>query len=143
MHGIDVSKYSDRIIVDERGCWIWQKALNAYGYGVVTINYETKLVHRLIYSFAYGEIDSSVILHHECHVRACVNPWHLAETTRSEHRSMHGLLGAAAVHAAKTHCDNGHVLIQRGRQRSCLECPRTASREWARRNRESRRGRIE
>lgn len=89
-------------------CWIWSGTLNAYGYGVINVNYKIKQCHRVSYELAKGEIPAGLTADHLCRVPTCVNPDHLEAVTRG----INVLRGVAfsAINARKTHCNAGHPL---------------------------------
>lgn len=66
-------------VVDElSGCWIWQRARNNHGYGVVRVNGRLTLAHRDFYEAARGPVPPGLELdHEECDNPACVNPFHV------------------------------------------------------------------
>jgi hypothetical protein len=81
--------------------------------------------------FAHGSLPSDgLVLDHLCRVRACVNPMHMEPVTAREN-TLRGE-SFSAIHAAKTHCVNGHpftaentyVPKDRPWQRCCRQCPR-------------------
>jgi hypothetical protein len=63
--------------------------------------------HRFSYAHFYGEISPGMVIHHNCHNRDCVNPYHLEMITIGEHTRKHSL----EIHKSKTHCIRGHELI--------------------------------
>jgi hypothetical protein len=64
-------------VVNEDGCWIWQRAISNVGYGLTSFEGRTRTAHRVYYERKWGEIPPGVHLDHLCGVRACVNPDHL------------------------------------------------------------------
>lgn len=79
-----------RWVVDsESGCWVWQRRLNAGGYGVLCDDGTTRVAHRVVYVEAGRTIPEGMHLHHTCHNRACVNPDHLEPMEPEEHSRHH------------------------------------------------------
>lgn len=127
-----------RIEVDpETGCWVWQGAKNATGYGRVAMptgkqGGRTDLVHRVTYEEYVGPIPDGLVIDHLCRRPACCNPQHLEPVTQRENL----LRGetSQARNAAKTHCKFGHEftpentrLVARGRR--CIACERRRANE--------------
>jgi DNA-binding CsgD family transcriptional regulator len=68
-------------VVDENGCWIWQRGLSETGYGLTGTGADA---HRRMYENDRGVVPDGMNLEHLCRVRACVNPWHLEPVTPQE-----------------------------------------------------------
>lgn len=66
-------------------CWIWQRARDRHGYGVMWVRAgrRTRRSHRVYFETARGAVDGNLDLDHLCRVRACVNPDHLEPATRA------------------------------------------------------------
>lgn len=85
-------------VVDENGCWVWQRAVNSSGYGHLYVNGEHKYAHVHYYEQEHGPVEnngrtiSSRQVHHDCGNKLCVNPVHLCATTVYSHRLNHGII---------------------------------------------------
>lgn len=90
------------------GCWPWLRGCDSNGYGHVGVHGDVYLTHRLAYELLVGPIPAGLTIDHICRNRPCCNPYHMEPVTRGENRRRAPISGRAAVHAAKTHCDNGH-----------------------------------
>ncbi len=120
-------------------CWVWMASKNQKGYGRMVITdsdgKRTKVVHRVIYEHINGPLPKGLEIDHLCKNRACFNPSHIEAVTHKEN-CRRGNVGAHFGN--KTHCPSGHpysgdnLYISLKGSRSCRECTRTKSREWAR-----------
>jgi hypothetical protein len=111
-------------------CWLWSRAVNAYGYGVFQLipAYRGKggkqvKAHRHAYELLVGPIQDGMQLDHLCRVRHCVNPDHL-EPVNNRTNALRGR-GFAAINAAKDKCPNGHSYTEDNTYRA----PRTGWRQ--------------
>jgi len=84
---MEIETITNRIIIDENDCWLWQGALNKQGYGIITIDYKAWRVHKLMYILTYGEFDNQLVVRHKpdiCNNPTCCNPNHLIIGTRKQ-----------------------------------------------------------
>lgn len=126
-------------------CWEWDRAL-ARGYGVVRLpKIHTRgalvYVHRVMWIHLKGAIPDGLVVDHDgdgCGNISCANPRHLAVVTRQYNNVVTGSC-PSAINARKTHCPQGHPLVEgnlmpsqvaRG-YRSCLTCARDRDRKRA------------
>ncbi len=81
-------RFLDRIAkmdeYDDDACWLWGGGIRR-GYGRFYHAGKWYAAHRLMYVYMYGEPQERD-LHHTCEVKHCVNPLHIKELSRSEHK---------------------------------------------------------
>lgn len=77
----------DYLLVEETGCWEWQRGIGPDGYGHAKRNGVQGGAHRYYYEQAKGPIPDGLEIDHLCRNRACVNPDHLEAVTRSVNAS--------------------------------------------------------
>ena len=67
-------------------CWLWTASINkTTGYGQFAISHGVQVqTHRYSYEMANESIPEKHDVHHECHVRRCINPAHLSALSRSD-----------------------------------------------------------
>lgn len=67
-------------------CWEWTAKRSPTGYGYIGRGGRAgmRLVHRLSYELAYGEIPEGLEIDHRCRNRCCVRPEHLEPVTHLE-----------------------------------------------------------
>ena len=115
-------------ITDENGCDIWQAARNVGGYGLVCIDSQMRVAHRVRYEREIGPIPEGMDLDHfvcDNGGGGCCNPRHCRPVTPRENTLRGNTL--AAINAAKTHCPKGHPYSERKSQRRCVACMRVWS----------------
>lgn len=141
-------KFMLKVRKEPSGCWIWTRAINAYGYGKLKYNNKHTSSHRVAYQELVGPIPAGLQLDHLCRNRACCNPAHLEPVTCRENLLRGDTLQAKNI--AKTHCHRGHAYSAEntyrypdGRRR-CIACrkiddnqdgPRARRRDYKRRMR--------
>lgn len=106
-------------IVDDSGCWLWQRAINSAGYGAVSRNGKKgRGAHRVYYEEHRGPIPAGMVIDHLCNVRRCVNPDHMVVTTQAGNvrRSGAAKLTVAAVRAIRRRYAEGETQAALGRE---------------------------
>ena len=94
--------------VDENGCWIWQGAVRAGGYGHIGIDGRRVAAHRASWELYRGPIPEGLQIDHLCRVRNCVNPDHLEPVTQAE--NVRRGMSPTAVAAREKRCFKGHSM---------------------------------
>jgi hypothetical protein len=72
------------IIDPETRCWVWQRAKNHRGYGLMWNGAKMVTAHRHFYTILRGDVPAGMQLDHKCRNRACCNPFHLEIVTGTE-----------------------------------------------------------
>lgn len=73
------------VIAEPGGCWIWPRAVNTHGYGVIRATERRPdgrrgpllRVHRVVWEAVVGPIPPGGVLDHRCRERRCCCPDHL------------------------------------------------------------------
>lgn len=124
--------FSKVVVDDTKGCWLWTGSLNGGGYSSMKFHDKKVAVHRLLYAWLVEPLPKGVgkgipqLDHFTCSTKRCINPTHVKLVTAREN-ILRGT-SKSAIHAAKTHCPYGHLLLPQphlipGRmQRRCKEC---------------------
>lgn len=66
-----------RVKITASGCWEWQGARNAGGYGQHRVGEKIWTVHRLTFTLWKGPIKRGQVIRHKCDNQPCCNPRHL------------------------------------------------------------------
>lgn len=89
-----------------RKCWLWMKAVNRRGYGVIRVNGRSELAHRFSYRKYNGEIPDGLNILHSCDRPCCVNPDHLVVGTQADNMADMRAKGRAGYAAPLTGSDH-------------------------------------
>jgi len=122
---------------------IWHGA-NRSGYGVVSYQNRSVLVHRLVYEHTVGPIPEGMNVLHHCDVPACSEPTHLFVGTDQDN-VMDAVRKGRHAKMVHTHCPAGHEYTAANtryrtwasgrKSKFCAECYRKSQREIRRRQR--------
>lgn len=71
-------------------CWLYVgPAYWSKGYPIINRHNKNWIVSRFIWYILTGRDYRGKEVHHKCHTRACINPFHLEELTSKRHRRYH------------------------------------------------------
>lgn len=134
-----IGRIFQRAVRRPNGCIEWQGNRLPNGYGVISWNGRTWVVHRVTWTVFVGPIptDDDWTLDHLCSNRACVNIGHLEVVTRGENsRRGGGLAKAREANMNKDTCRSGRHpwvpenIMLSGGGRTCRQCQREAWHRW-------------
>lgn len=126
-------------VVSTTGCWIWQLARTAAGYGTLRVDGLVVYAHRYFYETHVGPIPPNRVIDHLCRVPPCVNPAHLEAVTQRLNIERGDAPKTGWTH--KTHCVHGHeftpanTYVNHGK-RSCKACALRRAAAWKRARRQ-------
>lgn len=133
---IDKQYITERVTIDDNGCWLWIGAKNSAGYAVALRKPKTTSLHirmhRKSYELYKGEIPEGLVIDHLCRVRHCINPDHLEPVTIKENTLRSPLVN-------KKHdkfCLHGHeytpetTFMRKTGIRNCRTCKNISGRKY-------------
>lgn len=121
------TKISNKFYKKSR-CHMWTGTKNQLGYGVLGMNDQSHLAHRLSYVINKGKFDQRLDIHHKCHNRPCVNPAHLVPITHKENLAKSNGV-SSTINKKKKKCPRGHrfsksnnSFVNNAGSRVCIIC---------------------
>lgn len=110
-HDIE-TRFWDKCLIQEGGCWEWQGYRNPGGYGqFYSERKKLMLTHRWAYQRFVGPLVEGLEIDHLCRNTICCNPEHLEQVTREVNAGR--TTGFKVTHYAmgdRTHCKWGHEM---------------------------------
>jgi hypothetical protein len=77
--------YRDNACIIVDNCWTWVREIGKDGYGRVKYKGKKLMIHRFAWEVANNKtIQDKSVIRHSCNNKACCNPEHLVEGSRSE-----------------------------------------------------------
>jgi hypothetical protein len=116
-------------------CWVITGHHNRDGYGVLSVDGNMQLAHRLVWVYTFGPIPPGMCVLHRCDNPPCCNPDDLFLGTQADNmRDM----AAKGRHweSQKARCPQGHfyegdnLYIDSGGSRECRACTRERVRKY-------------
>lgn len=78
MNQSDVNRFWKRVDVRSHDeCWEWRGGIGKKGYGHISVNGKTIMVHRFSFEIHFQSIPNGLQVLHACDNTVCVNPNHL------------------------------------------------------------------
>lgn len=127
-----LTRFWNKVLRMESGCWEWQAQRDADGYGrFMGLGKKMGLAHRFAFSTFVAPIPPSLCVLHDCDNPPCVRPDHLKLGTHADNvRDKIAKGRSRGPNRGKTVCKRGHPLtpdnIYRsglgGKSRTCRTC---------------------
>jgi hypothetical protein len=128
-----IQRLESRTVSNERGCKYYTGSTNSDGYGKVSFQGRSVLIHRWIFEQHHGPIPRGILICHECDTPQCWNIDHLFAGTSQDNLQDCAKKGRH-TNGAKTHCPRGHEYNDQNmrytdagkgrKRRACIVCQR-------------------
>ena len=113
------SRFWDKCLIVDSGCWEWQGFINPGGYGQFgSESGKIMLAHRWSYQRFVGGLVDGLEIDHLCRNTKCCNPKHLEQVTRAV--NMDRTVGLKFTHYAigdREFCSKGHAMTDDNRRK--------------------------
>lgn len=80
----DKERFLTKLRKEASGCWVWQAAYDAAGYGRFWLGGRMQPTSQAAYRLFVGEVPQGLCVLHNCHNKGCCNPEHLRLGTHAE-----------------------------------------------------------
>lgn len=102
-----IQRLESRTVSNERGCKFYTGSTNSDGYGKVSLQGRSVLIHRWIFEQHHGPIPKGILVCHQCDTPQCWNIDHLFAGTSQDNLQDCAKKGRH-TNGSKTHCPRGH-----------------------------------
>jgi hypothetical protein len=90
VNGHNGARNPPQFVIDQGGCWIWQRTRSKAGYGRVRDGVRMRFAHVVWYERTVGPVPHGKVLHHRCgrgHL-GCMNPYHMQPVSPAENAQL-------------------------------------------------------
>lgn len=81
---VDYDRIMENVVKNKNGCWLYLGQQNEGGYGIISLDGDKWLTHRLMFAIHVRKPKTGMMVCHICDVPNCINPAHLYEGTAKD-----------------------------------------------------------